>query len=601
MLVPGVGGLATDQNMHSFVAALDLGLRRKFGGEIGHLRTMECEYPISGTNRRRKYLLLYDTVPGGTGYLKDRMTDLDKLRSIFEAAHAALRECGCVQDPEKDGCYRCVFAYRRSRDMPTTSRKVAERLVAATLKRWSELEVVEGLTGVADNVLTESELEERFVEALRQRAADSSVEMRSTQVRGKPGYSLSVGGNKYLVEPQADFDMGDGVAVPSRPDFAIWPDSGRDAEVSEGAGLPRDAPAVAVFLDGFEYHRDQTGDDSAKRMSLTRAGLLVWSLTWDDLEGAFGGVPRAPNFLADHGAAQTAVQTALDQCWDTRELRQRLSAPSFDLLLHYLANPDPAKWRRAVFVEVLGVFDQQQMTSPALRARFDDAASDALPGQVLEAVADLARPVVVGGFGPWASGRSAASLFAALPLVAVQAPDPASVVVAVHFDDENTDVAADAQQYRSDWNGVLRLFNILQFLPQAWWTTRTGVSAGLYPELAPTDANDAHHVQDAELGQDDAHRFVAPQLRPLLRQLARRDLPAPEPGHELADDAGKVVAHSELAWPSQRVVLLLPNQEHHKMLYERSGWHVLTVKPDEPTGALVDTIAQALSPAPHRP
>ena len=595
MLVPGVGGLATDQNMHSFVAALDLGLRRKFGGEIGHLRTMECEYPIPGTNRRRKYLLLYDTVPGGTGYLKDRMTDPDKLRSIFEAAHAALRECACVQDPEKDGCYRCVFAYRRSRDMPTTSRKVAERLVAATLKRWSELEVVEGLTGVADNVLTESELEERFVEALRQRAADSSVEIRSTQVRGKPGYALSVGGNTYLVEPQADFDMGHGVAIPSRPDFAIRPDSGRDA------------PAVAVFLDGFEYHRDQTGDDSAKRMSLTRAGLLVWSLTWDDLEGAFGGVPRAPDLLADHGAAQTAVQGALDQRWDpqwdTRELRQRLSAPSFDLLLHYLANPDPAKWRRAVFVEALGVFDQQQMTSPALRARFDDAASDALPGQVLEAVADLAQPVVVGGFGPWAADRDAAtpgglrpaaSLFAALPLVAVKTPDPASVVVAVHFDDENADVAAAGQQYRSDWNGVLRLFNILQFLPQAWWTTRTGVSAGLYPEFAPTD-------RDAESGQDDLHRFVAPQLRPLLRQLVRRDLPAPEPGHELADHAGKVVAHAELAWPGRQVALLLPNQEHHKMHYERSGWHVLTVEPDEPTGALGDTLAQALSPAPHGP
>ena len=144
MLVPGVGGLATDQNMHSFVAALNLGLRRKFGGEIGHLRTMECEYPILETSRRRKYLLLYDTVPGGTGYLKDRMTDPDKLRSIFEAAQAALRECACVQDPEKDGCYRCIFAYRRSRDMPTTSRRVAERLVAATLKRWSEPEVVEG-------------------------------------------------------------------------------------------------------------------------------------------------------------------------------------------------------------------------------------------------------------------------------------------------------------------------------------------------------------------------------------------------------------------------------------------------------------------------
>ena len=216
-------------------------------------------------------------------------------------------------------------------------------------------------------------------------------------------------------------------------------------------------------------------------MSLARAGFLVWSLTWDDLEGAFGGVPRAPNFLADHGTTQTAVQAALDKRWDaqwdTRELRSRLGAPSFDLLLHYLANPDTAKWRRAVFVELLGVFDQEQMTTPTLRARFDAAASDALPSQALEAVDDLAQPgqgreamddlaqpVVVGGFGPWVSGagdgpstaaarntatpaapRSAASLFAALPLAAVQDPDPAGVVVAVHFDDADAEANAGTE------------------------------------------------------------------------------------------------------------------------------------------------------------
>ncbi len=641
MLVPGVGGASADLNMHSFVAALELGLRRKFGGEIGHLRTMECEYPIPETSRSRKYLLLYDTVPGGTGYLKDRMTDPGKLRSIFEAGHAALCECACIEDPEKDGCYRCVFAYRRSRDMPTTSRKVAERLVAATLKRWSELEVVEGLTGVAANVLTESELEERFIEALRQRAANPladgsgspvgsesasgsglaeapAVEIRSAPVKGKPGYILSVGGNKYRVEPQADFDLGDGVAIPSRPDFAIWPDS------TQGTGPPPDAPAVAVFLDGFEYHRDQTGDDSAKRMSLARAGVLAWSLTWDDLEGAFGGVPSAPNFMGTMAPTQTAVQDALDDRWDaqwdTRKLRSRLTAPSFDLLLHYLANPVPAKWRRAVFVEMLGVFDQEQMTSPALRARFDDAASDALPGQVLEAVADLAQPVVVGGFGPWVSGatddaraaarkattpvphRSAASLFAALPLAAIPATDPASVIAVAHFDDARADATAGSnaqnamtKQYRIDWNGVLRLFNVLQFLPQAWWTTRTGVSGGLYPEFAPPDTL---RGRDGEPSEDDAHRLVAPQLRPLLRQLAQRDLPAPEPGHELADDAGKVVAHAELAWPSRRIAVLLPDQEHHRMHYERLSWQTLTADREALAGTLVDTLAQALAVSP---
>ena len=32
----------------------------------------------------------------------------------------ALANCACEQNPEQDSCYRCVYAYRRSRDMENT-------------------------------------------------------------------------------------------------------------------------------------------------------------------------------------------------------------------------------------------------------------------------------------------------------------------------------------------------------------------------------------------------------------------------------------------------------------------------------------------------
>ena len=634
MLVPGVGGPTAELYMRSFVAVLELGLRRKFGGEIEHLRAMECEYPIAGAGasvagRTRRYLLLYDTVPGGTGYLKDRMTDPDKLRSIFQAARTALQECACAADPEKDGCYRCVFAYRRSREMPNTSRKVAERLVATTLDRWAELEEVERLASVPGNVLAESELEERFVEALRQRQRGAhgvtdgvgppdapTVRIRQDQVGGKPGYVLSVGDHTYFVEPQASFGMGEGVDLPSRPDFVLRPAR------SLGRGASPDAPAVAVFLDGFEYHRDKTGDDSAKRMSLVRAGFLVWSLTWDDLEGAFGGTPDAPDLLGK-ASGPTSVQRVLDAKWGTQELRSRLRAPSFDLLLHYLAEPDPVRWRRAVFGELLGVFDPDQMMDSAFRARFVHAARDALPGQVLDYVSNLPSTHVPGGFGPWDSNVSsaeptgasrAATLFAVLRLGALEAPDPAGLLAAVYLDDAeaSADPGRQDSEYRRAWNGVLRLFNLLQFLPQGWWTTRSGVAGGLYPEFAPIDARSP----SPEPWPDewaDAARYTAPQLRPMLRELAsilatapakRTDqgglahIPSPEPGFELADEAGQVVAEAELAWPGLRTAVLLPEQDVHRMRFERAGWRAFTADAERVGGALVESLVQVLSATP---
>ena len=102
------------------------------------------------------------------------------------------------------------------------------------------------------------------------------------------------------MEPQADVTQADGVAVPSRPDFLLRPVRG-------------EAPPVAVFMDGFEYHRDTTADDSRKRMALARAGFQVWSLAWQDLEVAFGGAAEA-GMLSN---AQTPKWRICNALWTT--------------------------------------------------------------------------------------------------------------------------------------------------------------------------------------------------------------------------------------------------------------------------------------------
>lgn len=119
MLLPGSTGPDAERRERSFAAALQLGLRHRFRGEIGHLRAMTCSYPVEGSDRQQRYVLLYDTVPGGTGYLKDRMIAPGKLLSVFEKALEAIDECVCNQDPEKDGCHRCVLGIPAQPRPPT--------------------------------------------------------------------------------------------------------------------------------------------------------------------------------------------------------------------------------------------------------------------------------------------------------------------------------------------------------------------------------------------------------------------------------------------------------------------------------------------------
>ena len=606
MLLPVLDAPGAERRVASFVAALELGLRRHFSGRIDHLRATTRRVPGpagaaggrepgaargGGRGAPRRYLLLYDTVPSGTGYLKELLTGPGKLLSVFEAARTALASCVCNRDPEKDGCYRCVFAYRRRREMAETSRTTALGMLDRILARKHELAEVPNLGGLAVNATFDSELEARFVEALRRVEVDGApaAQVRTDLVRGKPGYVLQAGAHTYYVETQADLGASDGVVEPSRPDFLIRP-----ARPAPGR------PPVAVFTDGFAFHREATDADSRKRMALVRAGFLVWSLTWDELEFVFGGTPDVPDLLAGApaGDGMAALQRTLDRRWDTADLRSRLAEPTLALLARYLRAPDPERWKQAVFTALFGLFDRRDMLGGARRAAFDRAAADALPGQAREALDDLPAPVAVGGIGSW-TGTAPASfdLFAALPLAAVERGDPDAAAVALHLHDDPASRGRDG--YRRVWNGVLRLFALLQFLPGAWWTTRVGVERGLYPEFPPP-AGSAPGPPPAAAGGEtgppsadwEATAALAdPAARPLLAALSARGAPAPEVGFELADDRGAVRAEAELAWPAAQVAVLLADRETDAAAFRAAGWQVFAAG----TADALPAVAAALS------
>ena len=609
MLLPISDVLGSEQRVASFVAALELGLRRRFRGSLDHIRAMTCDNALAGANEGRRYLMLYDTVPGGTGYLKDLMTDRGELPRVFGMALEALKACECNREPLKDGCYRCVYAYRRSRDMALTSRGIAVAILESILDHVQDLEEVEGLDKVKVNPVLESELEARFIEALRRMRIDGETPgVRHDLVQGKPGYVLKVGKRTWFVEPQVEVGESDGVAMPSRPDFLIRP--ARAAE----------APPVAVFMDGFEYHRDSTDQDSAKRMALVRAGFHVWSLTWHDLEVAFGKVAEAVDFVdaVTNGGApasgsttaaasesprtgeMTELQRLLDVRWDTGEIRTRLHASSLEVLLRYLAEPVPEKWKQAVFTALVGLFEQRRMESgeprmlsPELRSHFDAAVESSLPGQVREVVEEMARNevpddlqhrIALGGRGVWhGTAPRFTDMFLALPLSAVRNGEPDDMAAIVHLHDDETSRAHP--RYRPAWSGVLRLFNLLQFLPGAWWTTRTGVERNLYPEYARTVQPPAISV--APDGWEEAMELAAPELRPAMEQWSALGLAVPEAGYELTGPAGRVIAEAEVAWPERRVAILLHEQRECATAFESEGWRVFHHESDDFSEAVV--------------
>lgn len=129
-----------------------------------------------------------------------------------------------------------------------------------------------------DNQLLESALEKRFVEALRREHDGSKFKLSEVLFKGKAGYELQAGARRWRVELQVPLGEADGVVVPCRPDFVFWPDDTVD-----------DLP-IALFVDGWQYHKDIVTTDLVKRMAVAKSGRFsVWTLTWDDVEAALLG------------------------------------------------------------------------------------------------------------------------------------------------------------------------------------------------------------------------------------------------------------------------------------------------------------------------
>ena len=136
---------------------------------------------------------------------------------------------------------------------------------------------------------------------------------------------------------------------------------------------------------------------------------------------------------------------------------------------------------------------------------------------------------------------------------------------------------------------MLRLYNLLQLLPGAWWTVRIGVEHDRYPEYARTDQPppDPGHPD----GWEEAMELAAPELRTAMEQWPALGLPVPEAGFELMGQAGRVIAEVELAWPDHGVAVLLLEQREWTALFANAGWKVV----EEGTESFVDRVVASLN------
>lgn len=553
-LLPVSSMAASEKLLHSFVAALQLGLRLRFGGAVDHLQVTTSDEPVKDSVFRKKYLVLYDTVPGGTGYLKQLMRSPSELLRVLHLAMERMKSCICTRDPEKDGCYSCLFAYRQSYDMQSTSRDEAILFIARVLTGEGELKPVRTLGEISISSLLESELEELFIEELgKVKFGEGFFQIQKCVVGGTPGYSLKAGKTRWLIQPQVNLGESAGVSVPCRADFVFRP-----------AGDMPGVKPIVVFTDGFRYHQDRLAQDMAQRTAISRSGAFnVWSITWNDIAG--GSDAWFTDLLHRESSEKAEMLRKLLEGYGIRELDSHRKEDSFKWLLQYLAEPEPETWSRYAFTHAVIRMDGSISADPVRKHRWFEVVRESageLASEMLESMDEPAQ------YGRVSEGP--VTLFLKADETSLRSSSVDELKAILHLDDRIRD-----NRFREHWNGFLRLHNLLQFLPGCIAITpRSGgehasvdVSRGRMAVIreAPgsTEWNELLSLVDLE-------------VHPLLTRVRGAGLPLPQAGWELPGEDGSVFGQAELAWETASVAVLCGRHTSDRTRFEGAGWMVFT-------------------------
>jgi DEAD/DEAH box helicase domain-containing protein len=563
ILLPLADVAYSEKARHSLVAALNMGLKQYFHGDVNHLEITEMLEPVAGNGSGKQYLVIYDRIPGGTGYLKELMRDPKNLLGMLDMAYQTLSRCSCVQDEKRDGCYRCILAYRDSRNMSVISRQIASSLLGRILQNAEKLVQVDGLSDIKTNSMLESELEQRFITAL-----EKSFNVLKKTVNGKPGYSINANGFIWEIEPQVEFGPAQGCVLNTRADFVIRP-----LRESERAGRE-----IVIYTDGFGFHCDKLTDDTRKRQSLIMAGKLVFVLGWDDLPESGRAPPIAATdvLLASRNPLMLQRYDVMAEAnaWQhSAALSSFLTVGTYRWLERWLEKPDEAAaiMQQACLANLLGWLNPAAARAPHREPCLQE---------IEMLVPSVLMPDIASGKDAWGGLLASldqalipVSLFCRIPIEAMQSVSRLVSEAEIHLNIDDTK-AEHTKAFSQQWRGFWQAFNLLQFAPRFTVTTRTGVVQHGYDSALHCWPQRGEPLQLDAGEQEEWHAIAAETLLdPVsLASLREANLPLPEVGADLMVD-GEIIATAEMAWPDCQVALFMEIEEKMPVI---TDWQLIS-------------------------
>lgn len=284
----------TEASTQLFKAGLELGMRYYYKSSPEHLRIDAYAEYNHATQNFDNYLVIYDTIPGGTGYLS-KLYDKKEFSKLLQISYEHIRDCECRLEG-KDGCYHCILSYGNQWQRKNLSRVRAEELFKRIVDECDNWEEIDGSIGTitTSGVIEDSELEILFTKTMEKIAKDNGWEWerKTDAINETYNYVFIIRDDglelRYNVYPQYRLGPVQGVAAITKPDFqfiCVY------AEI-DGEVLPQDILTQwSVYLDGYQYHASSENMgfyhdlDRREAIRKSQSGVIrrTWTLTWEDL------------------------------------------------------------------------------------------------------------------------------------------------------------------------------------------------------------------------------------------------------------------------------------------------------------------------------
>ncbi len=545
-----------DATINMFKAGLELGLKKYYQGNPEHIRMISYSEFNPQNNRFDRFLILYDKIPGGTGYL-GKLFDPAEFTQLIRFAYKAIKECSC-QHQGMDGCYRCIFSYSNQYLREALSRSRAEKFFEKLVSNAEAWEVLShGLSTLSGTgKIEESELEERFIRSLRNTSAKMSSygwQFEEFVDDGILTYMLTVVNEaykfNYMIRPQVALGTAQGVRYQTVSDFYIsCTGIQHNGFTVEDPEIAESVKRIAVYLDGYTYHASKENQrfltDLQRRMAIVEsADKLTWTLTWDDLE--LFDKEEKDTLSLDRSRFRNTIQ-ALGRTphWIKHNSDLIETGNSMGRLLWQLTHPletDQNRYKIALFFALF----QEILARPSFsNEEAEDILALKIPIDPNHEVSEKAK----GDFCMISQAISETSLYDARLLIRLRDLNFKSTILIREIPENGLD--------KEEWQHLWRVYNLVQ---ESCRILFTATSEGKKPG------------EEKENEDGEVFDYFDPELHPIVKLLIANDVQFNHEGSYFLEDENGVVAEAAIGFTNARIVIS-PISDLDKKAFENAGF-----------------------------